>query len=308
MRYRIAIPVAAALLLASLAAYGAAVRSGQTRVARSRKPRAASSGRAGLTTIARRTRVGGETRLVNHDRRGYKWVMSCAKGGTTGTVPAGGVVRFVLRSGVPGGCRLHLHRPKSKRAGSVRLTPGGRLRILRGSLTALHEITVLYPPIPVMGARRLAGSPMLARMWASSARASSEWNTTSYSAAQAIGPANVHHCGDSVGSWATKLQNRGREWLEVGFPRKVRAIGAIIHANWSPGAVVRIKARTGGGWETVWSGKDPTRGTCPVVFAAPFSEPLDTNKLRIILDTRKVAGWNEIDAVRLVYRPAPRKS
>ena len=74
----------------------------------------------------------------------------------------------------------------------------------------------------------------------------------------------------------------------------------MIHANWNPGTVVAVEARTGAGWVTVWRGNDTSRGTCPSVFAVRFNEPVDTNMIRVKLNTQKVPGWNEIDAVQLV--------
>ena len=54
------------------------------------------------------------------------------------------------------------------------------------------------------------------------------------------------------------------------------------------------------GWVLLWSGDDPT----PAELAT-FSPPIEavafpTDRLRITIDTERVPGWNEIDAVELV--------
>lgn len=56
---------------------------------------------------------------------------------------------------------------------------------------------------------------------------------------------------------------------------------------------------TSGRQHLLWKGTDPT--STPGVFAVPMgptSYPL--RRVRIVLDTRVRAGWNEIDAVQLV--------
>ena len=68
------------------------------------------------------------------------------------------------------------------------------------------------------------------------------------------------------------------------------------------GSLVRVQAKTGAGWLTVWEGRDPSKGICPSAFAIKFKEPADTISIKIFLNTGKVAGWNEIDAVQLVSK------
>jgi len=54
-----------------------------------------------------------------------------------------------------------------------------------------------------------------------------------------------------------------------------------------------------GGWRTIWSGDDPL--TAPGPFEVRFAVTrTPVKKVRVTLDTKRRAGWNEIDAVELV--------
>ncbi|MFO1031136.1 MAG: hypothetical protein U1F60_08660 [Planctomycetota bacterium] len=142
------------------------------------------------------------------------------------------------------------------------------------------------------------------RQWARSARASSEYRTTDYAAAQATGAPDVGKAGDSPKAWAAKLADGGEEWLEVTFARAVRATGLRIVQSHAPGAIVRIEAIAADGTvAVVWTGPDATsyaKHTIGVLLATfpVTAQPVATFK--IVLDTKRVADWNEIDAVELV--------
>ncbi len=71
-----------------------------------------------------------------------------------------------------------------------------------------------------------------------------------------------------------------------------------IHQTFNPGAVRRVEAfdETGAAVE-LWSGVDKARG---VELKIEPAKSVRTRRLRIHLDTTRVSGWNEIDAVALV--------
>jgi hypothetical protein len=121
---------------------------------------------------------------------------------------------------------------------------------------------------------------------------------------QAIGepPLNRYRRdGDFTTAWSPLKPNDGIQWLELHYPRKVTAIGVSIWESFNPGAVIRVTTFDASGNEsTAWEGDDPVKiskgwGISPIRFA----EPVDTQRIRIYLDTDKVEGWNAIETVRL---------
>ncbi|TNE44279.1 MAG: hypothetical protein EP343_31510 [Deltaproteobacteria bacterium] len=270
------------------------------------KPRSGAS-RSGRTTVinqpVRYRRPypyrSSDTVLENRDDQGYVWMMQCGAQGLQGKIGPDAVVRFRNRGTQAKPCKLSLQGGQA--AFSMK---GQKLLIRRGQLRELKVTIVPYPPVPFVGDGLIATDHKLARQWATSATASSEYTSGSWSAKRATGPADVTRCADSTNAWATKPANAGKEWLSLSYAQKVRAVGVVVHASYNPGAIVRIEAATGAGWTTVWQGNDPSKGTCPVKVAFRFSEVVDTNSIRIVLDTKLVSGWNEIDAVQLVSLPA----
>lgn len=144
------------------------------------------------------------------------------------------------------------------------------------------------------------------RQWATSAKASSEYSNPDWAASQATGKPDTFQAGDARTAWATVEADGGEEWLEVGYDRAVRPATVRIHETFNPGAVTKVEARDGEGkWRTLWEGKDPV-ATAPGWFEVQVAAAdWSTRLIRIRIDTRLVAGWNEIDAVELVGELAP---
>jgi hypothetical protein len=68
----------------------------------------------------------------------------------------------------------------------------------------------------------------------------------------------------------------------------------------SGGAITEVHGLdVGGGWIALWTGtqSDSTPGECLFEFALT---PQAIRRLKIVLDTRRSANWNEIDAVELI--------
>jgi hypothetical protein len=76
--------------------------------------------------------------------------------------------------------------------------------------------------------RRLADSGVDAegrlRQWATGARASSEYQTDSWSARQATGKPNTSQGGDAVTAWASSSADSDEEWLELTYDQAVRRV------------------------------------------------------------------------------------
>jgi len=140
--------------------------------------------------------------------------------------------------------------------------------------------------------------------WATSARASSEYRASDYSAKQAAGAPNVPRHTDHAKAWAPRLANAGEEWIELTYPQPVRVSGIEVTQSFNPGAIVRLEVFDESGASTaVWTGPDTTTYAPNQIGVLKVSFPTTEQpviRVKVILDTRRVAGWNEIDAVKLI--------
>ncbi|HYF51284.1 MAG TPA: hypothetical protein VEJ63_17855, partial [Planctomycetota bacterium] len=75
--------------------------------------------------------------------------------------------------------------------------------------------------------------------------------------------------------------------------------------NLSPGAVSKIEAKDAAGtWHNIWEGKDTTAAPAGWLEAKiDAAKATATKVIKITLDSARVAGWNEIDAVELIGEP-----
>ena len=121
-----------------------------------------------------------------------------------------------------------------------------------------------------------------------------------WSAKQATGAPDTPIGGDLGTAWAPKQPEMGEVTLDLTYRDTVRVDGVRIHETWSAGAVARIQAKApDGSWDTIWEGTAP-RDLAPLWFEPALRHTsYTTNAIRIVLDTNRVAGWNEIDAVEL---------
>jgi hypothetical protein len=120
-------------------------------------------------------------------------------------------------------------------------------------------------------------------------------------ALKATGPPDAEPASnDHPNAWATREQDKGREWLELTYDPPRRASGVRIHEVNVAGGVVEIETVDEGGTRrSVWSGNDPT--VTPAVFEVSFAATsYRVRAIRVILDTSKRPGWEEIDAVEIV--------
>jgi len=145
--------------------------------------------------------------------------------------------------------------------------------------------------------------------WAASATASSEYRTSGdYSASRATGAPDVTRYGDSLKAWASKLADSGPEWLECTFTNPVVANAVRVRQVFNPGAIDRIEVfDAAGAGTTVFSGTDTNVYASGQIawFVAKFPRTAQpVKRVRISLDSARVRGWNEIDAVQLVAAPA----
>lgn len=145
--------------------------------------------------------------------------------------------------------------------------------------------------------------------WAASATASSEYRTSGdYSASRATGAPDVTRYGDSLAAWASRLADSGPEWLELSYTQAVVASAVRVRQVFNPGAIDRIEVFDAAGrGTTVYSGADTNRYASGQIawFVVNFpATDQPVKRVRISLDSARVKGWNEIDAVQLVAAPA----
>jgi hypothetical protein len=142
-------------------------------------------------------------------------------------------------------------------------------------------------------------------------------SAAAWSARQATGAPNVPKAGDHANAWATLAQDNGVEWIELTYEKAVRVTSVRIFENLAPGAVTRITARVGDHHIDLWApelGRPSSQSPCPkapsgatytaragmCVLEIEVGRAYTTDTIRVWLDTRRVTGWNEIDAVELV--------
>ncbi len=120
-----------------------------------------------------------------------------------------------------------------------------------------------------------------------------------WSARQATGQPDADPSRDDPKAWAPRSGEMGRQWLQLGYASPTVAQAVRIFEVNTRGCVVEVQVRgTGGGWTTVWSGNAETPSG-PLVISFPRTT-FAVRSVRILLDTDRRPGWDEIDAVELL--------
>ena len=121
--------------------------------------------------------------------------------------------------------------------------------------------------------------------------------------AQATGPPNSPNGGDQRTAWASRSSDDEAEWLVLEFEAAVVPKAILVHETCSGGAVVKASHYPLIGREqTLWEGTDPTpSGAAKGISRLPVSANIATGRIKLYIDSQNVQGWNEIDAVGLVY-------
>jgi hypothetical protein len=121
-----------------------------------------------------------------------------------------------------------------------------------------------------------------------------------WSVERLVGPPDATPGQDHVSAWATAEADRGLEWVELTWKTPQLTAEIVVHQTLNPGAVARVEAIDASGEPTlIWQGVDRAQRH---QLSLPLSKPAMVSRVRIELDTRRVAGWNELDAVGLVDR------
>jgi len=121
---------------------------------------------------------------------------------------------------------------------------------------------------------------------------------------QAAGAPDTQQPGDIPSAWASKAPDGGEEWLQLDYDRFVDLQQINVVESHNPGAISKVVAMLSNGREaTIWEGTmDPSASDELVSSAFPVSESVRARSVKVYLDTTRVPGWNEIDAVEIVGR------
>ncbi|HEY4369631.1 MAG TPA: hypothetical protein VGN07_20525 [Steroidobacteraceae bacterium] len=177
-----------------------------------------------------------------------------------------------------------------------------------GSAAGAATAAASHPKVaPVVGEQEILAEKNA--QWAATAEASSTYGEPvgkgRYTASQTTGAPNVPQYLDHVNSWATKGGDSANpEWLQVGFAKSVHATSIRIRQTLGPGAIARIElVDVDGGTHMIWEGTDSTaypKNSIGWLVRAFDTTPYQVKAARITLQTSRVWGWNEIDAVQIV--------
>ena len=129
----------------------------------------------------------------------------------------------------------------------------------------------------------------------------------SWSPGQAAGAPNTQSHGDLPTAWASQSPDGGPEWLQLKYAKPVPLAEINIHESFNPGAVSRVSAlMPDGSKRIIWEGVESPEGGV-VERALEVPPGITSDQILVEMDTSRVPGWNEIDAVELVGRDGSRQ-
>lgn len=171
-----------------------------------------------------------------------------------------------------------------------------RIEALQRSLDAVTRQIQSDASRPLSTSRDPGATPEPARMLNRS------WGTE-----QVLGPPNTFEAGDIATAWASRNPDGGEEWLKLDYERMVDLAEVRVRETYNPGAISKVTAVLANGQElTIWEGIEPP-AQAPVEMSFPVISSVQAKSVKVYLDTKRVPGWNEIDAVELIGRDGTRQ-
>ncbi|MEM6470297.1 MAG: S8 family serine peptidase, partial [Planctomycetota bacterium] len=132
---------------------------------------------------------------------------------------------------------------------------------------------------------------------------SSQYTTTLWSAAQALGPPDTFNYGDIETAWAPRSENGTSEFLTLGFSEPLLASGVVIRETFGNGFVRSIELRDEktGLFHLVSQPIDDSRPGTPVDFLVTWPQTsFGADAILITIDTdHDLNAFEEIDSVQL---------
>jgi len=134
---------------------------------------------------------------------------------------------------------------------------------------------------------------------------SSEYSDSDWSAEQILGPLDTYpQHGDLPTAWASESEDGQSEFIKVGYENPAQITAVKIYETYNPGSVERVEAiNEAGNAHSLWQGIAEALHQKNRIFRIDF--PPTEYKVRAIvihLDSQQVPGWNQIDAVGVVYQ------
>jgi hypothetical protein len=123
---------------------------------------------------------------------------------------------------------------------------------------------------------------------------------------QVAGPPDTATAGDHPTAWASRQPDAGLEWLWLDYEMPIDIAEVRVRESLNPGAITKIVAMANGQEVILWQGTAAT-GQAPRDFVIRPESNVSAQSIVVHLDTTRVAGWNEIDAVELVGRDGSRQ-
>jgi len=172
----------------------------------------------------------------------------------------------------------------------------------------LPETPFVDPEIPTEAPALTPPSQTTLHLWAQSAEASSEFASPEWGAEKAAGDPDAPGCGDYQYAWASAASD-SVETLTLTYSISVVPVEIRVIESFNPDQVVRVEVFHPEAQEYVTVlEKDPEQvdRPCPYELRVPVEGiNFATDRVRITVDQSQLGlGWNEIDAVELIGRPA----
>jgi hypothetical protein len=124
---------------------------------------------------------------------------------------------------------------------------------------------------------------------------------------EVTGPPDTDGAGDIPTAWASLRSNGGPEWLKLEYDNAVNVAEVRVRETHNPGAITKVTAFLANGTEVVlWEGT-AAPAQAPNDFVVPVTQPVTASQIKVYLDSQRVPGWNEIDAVELVGKDGTRQ-
>ena len=120
---------------------------------------------------------------------------------------------------------------------------------------------------------------------------------------QATGAPDTLTPGDHNTAWAPAVADGGVEWLEAEFENAADLAKIVVRQTSNPGGITKIVAIGDNGAEIpIWAGEDPSKGQQLADTPFAVSSGINAKRVRVYVDTAKMPGWEEIDAVQITGR------
>ncbi len=133
-----------------------------------------------------------------------------------------------------------------------------------------------------------------------------------YNAQQILGkPSKLPTIGNSVCAWSPSAEaSASGEWIKVGYAKPMRIKQIAVAENFNAGSIARIYGydATDKEYLLYTNTKDTTYvpGRMLSIYLKETAFPVSA--LKIILNTRRIGGWNQLDAVAISNSATPVKA